>query len=198
MFSEKWRNPLKSSACNCVHVGTSMKMQNKKRRLNEKSTSTNRNKGGGGNVEIKTNLKLETFICQERFVVVVISKEIKRYLYIKARYPEKNNLFHRRTGPLHIGGGGGNIFWPVLPIPRQPWKLRWAGREGGLVHFIFAPEICSIYSNTELGVHEIPQVLAARILDKQKTKQKQLPGFCPNSYIGTVPPPPFSYAYDLF
>ena len=139
------------------------------------------------NVEIKTNLKL------------LLVKNVLSLLSLIN--PEKNNLFYRRTGPVHFFWGA-HIFWPVLPEspPALKTALSGGGGGGGTRALIFAPEICSIYSNTELGVLEIPQVLAARILDKQKTKQKQLPGFCPNSYIGTVPPPPppFSYAYNLF
>ena len=73
--------------------------------------------------------------------------------------------------------GGHTHFWSILPeswirCPNPASAENLAEWEGGLVHFFFlnAPESV-LYFSIGLGVHEILQVIPAKIIDEQKNNK---------------------------
>ena len=119
-----------------------------------------------------------------------------------------------RTGPVHFclgGGGGAHTCWSVLPESPPALKTSLSG-EGARALFSPPPKSLLNFSIGS-GVHEIPQVIPAKIIDEKKKKKKKrsnlleicpkLPEFYPNSNIGNFlgfcapcPTPPVSYAYE--
>ena len=108
-----------------------------------------------------------------------------------------------------LGGGGHLHFWSVFfPNPRQRWNIA-----GGLVHFYSPCRKLFYILESVLGIHEILQVILAKIIDEQKkkhpkTKQKQkqtqkklnLPEFLQSlPKFGWIWPPQFclKFAWNL-
>ena len=94
-------------------------------------------------------------------------------------------LGHRRTGPVHFFGGHTHFLVRFTRIPPPPRRTR----RGSCTFFSPRPKFL-LNLSIGLGVHEILQVIPAKMIDEQKKKNRIFPNFshvltefgiCPNS-----------------
>ena len=128
-----------------------------------------------GRQNLKTNFNSR--ICTFRKIG---DNNVETYMYMSRIHAKSCSI---GVWDLFIWGGGGciHIFGPLCPnhesMPEFPPALKISlsgGRGGGeLVHLFCLPArpksvLELLYSRIGLGVHDIPQVLPAKIIDKQK------------------------------